>query len=109
MKNSKADQKSSIKIDPNNNQAHSTEKLCSCSKSQIEENTNARSLTVELEWLNTDQAADYLCLSSGALRNLTSEGKVPYYKLGQRNRYLLDDLRNLLMSQRRGGSHGNQI
>jgi len=60
------------------------------------------------EWLTTDEAADYLGLSVGSLRNLTSNGHVTHYKLGRRNRYRLEDLRNLLLSQKRGGFHGNR-
>jgi len=58
------------------------------------------------EWLNTEQAASYLALSVGALRNLTSNGQVPYYKLGNRNRFLKSELKDLLLRNKRGGSHG---
>lgn len=63
-----------------------------------------RSLEIESrEWLTTGEAADYLGLSVGALRNMTSNGKIPFYKLGtRRNRYRLSELRELLLSQRRG-------
>jgi excisionase family DNA binding protein len=59
------------------------------------------------EWLTTEQAADYLGLSKGALRNMTSNGQVPYHKLGRRNRYSVVELRQLLLSQKRGRCHGN--
>lgn len=62
------------------------------------------SLTSEEEWLTTEEAAAYLRLSVGSLRNMTSNGHVPYYKLQGRNRYRLSELRNLLLSQKRGGS-----
>lgn len=58
------------------------------------------------EWLNTMEAASYLKLSVGELLNLCSSGKVPYYKLGRRNRFLMVELRELLLSQRRG-PYGN--
>lgn len=58
------------------------------------------------EWLNTDEAARYLALSAGALRNMTSNGNIPYYKLGRRNRYRIDDLRDLLFNNKKGGSYG---
>jgi excisionase family DNA binding protein len=48
------------------------------------------------EWLTTEEAAKYLRVSIGALRNMTSNGQVPYYKLLRRNRYRIEDLRNLL-------------
>jgi excisionase family DNA binding protein len=59
------------------------------------------------EWLTTEQAAEYLGLTVGALRNMTSNGQLPYYKLGNRNRYSVIELRQLLMSQKRGACHGN--
>lgn len=59
---------------------------------------------VEIEVaLNTKQAAEYLGISARTLLNLTSNGTVKYYKLGRRNRYRLDDLRNLLFAESRGG------
>ena len=59
------------------------------------------------EWLDSAEAAVFLRVSLGALRNMTSNGLIPYYKLGKRNRYRLEDLRNLLLSQKRGGFRGN--
>lgn len=57
------------------------------------------------EWLSTAEAADYLGIPIGSLRNLTSNGKLPYYKVpGTRlNRYLRTELRELLLRERRGG------
>lgn len=60
----------------------------------------------ENEWLTAEQAARYLGLSVGALRNSTSNGQIPYYKLGRRVRYLKSELRNLLLQNRRGGANG---
>ena len=57
------------------------------------------------EWMTTEQAANYLGLTVGALMNMTSNGQVPYHKLGRRNRYLVVELRRLLFSQKRG-CHG---
>lgn len=54
------------------------------------------------EWLTSLEAAEYLGISTRTLMNLTSNGNVPYYKFGRRNRYLKDELRMLLLSQRRG-------
>ncbi len=59
------------------------------------------------KWLNSFEAAEYLRISVGALRNMTCNGKLPFYKLGRRNRYLLSELRNTLMSERRGRIYGN--
>lgn len=64
-----------------------------------------RSLTIE--WLTTKQAAEYLCLSKGAFLNMVSNGQIPFYKLGRRNRYRLLDLRELLLTQKRGALNGN--
>lgn len=61
------------------------------------------------EWLTSAEAAQYLGVSVSQLMNLTSSGKVPYYKFGRSNRYLVSELRKLLMSQPRGERHGNQI
>ena len=58
------------------------------------------------EWLTTEEAAHYLGLTPGALRNMTSNGDIPYYKLGRRNRYRVEDLRKLLFNQRKGVSNG---
>ena len=58
------------------------------------------------EVLTTEEAANYLRISVGTLRNMTSDGLVPYTKLGNRNRYFLNELRELLLSNRKGGSHG---
>jgi len=59
------------------------------------------------EWLNTNEAAEYLRISPARLRNLTSNGRVPYYKFQRGNRYLKGELRNLLLANRRGGFYGN--
>jgi len=58
-------------------------------------------------WMNTNCAASYLCISAKTLRNMTSNGQVTYYKLGNRNRYLKSDLDNLLFTNRRGGYNGH--
>ena len=54
------------------------------------------------EWLNAESAAQYLVISIGALRNMTSNGQVIHYKLGRRVRYRINDLRTLLLQNRRG-------
>ncbi len=63
--------------------------------------------SLTLEWMNSDEAANYLRIPIGTLRNKTSVGEIPYAKLGRSNRYFRDDLRNLLFSQKKGGSDGN--
>ena len=59
------------------------------------------------EWLTTQEAADYLRVSPGVIRNLSSEGKIPYFKLGKRNRYHVKTLREFLFKQMKGDSYGN--
>ena len=61
------------------------------------------------EWLTSAEAAQYLGIGKPQLMNLTSCGRVPYFKFGRSNRYLISELRELLMSQPRGDRHGNQI
>ena len=60
------------------------------------------------EWLTTEEAAAYLRISIASLRNLTSNGRVIYYKLGRRVRYQRTDLQNLLLQNKRGGHSGVQ-
>lgn len=62
-----------------------------------------RSFTIYDELLNTTEAAKYLSLSPGSVRNLCSEGKLRHYKMGNRNRYLLEDLRRFSLPEPRGG------
>ena len=61
----------------------------------------------EMEWLTTEEAADYLRISRKCLLNLCSNRKIRHYKFGRRNRFLLSDLRRLLLAQPRGDIHGN--
>lgn len=77
------------------------------SKPPIYNQTDFSSLKTEEEWLTTKEAAAYLKIPVSTLWTLSSNGKVPYYKLGRSNRYAVADLRNLLLSQKRGGFYGN--
>lgn len=54
------------------------------------------------KWFDTEEAAEFLKVSPGCLRNMTSNGQVPFYKLGKRNRYLKRELHDLLLSKKRG-------
>lgn len=67
------------------------------------------SLKIEEEWLTTEQAAVYLKVSVPSLRNMSSNGQIPYHKLGRRNRYSLAELRKHLLLQERGGFYGNKV
>lgn len=50
-------------------------------------------------WLSTEQAAEYLGISVGSLRNRVSCGEIPRRKLGRLNRYLRSELDALLVSK----------
>jgi excisionase family DNA binding protein len=67
---------------------------------EMKENINEE----KQEWLTTDEAAEFLKVSAGCLRNLTSNGQVPFYKFGKRNRYLKSELHEMLLSEKRGRS-----
>ena len=54
------------------------------------------------EWLTSDEAAAFLKISPATLRNLTSTGKIPFYKFGRRNRYNKYELTRMLLSSRKG-------
>ena len=74
----------------------------------VSQRASFSSLTTEYsEWLTSQEAAAYLGISTAMLMNLTSSGRVPYFKFGRSNRYLVSELRELLMSQPRGERHGN--
>lgn len=53
-------------------------------------------------WLTAKEAAGFLRISVESLRNMTSNGKIPHYKLGRRVRYLKSELRALLKANKRG-------
>lgn len=61
---------------------------------------------IEQEWLTTSEAAQYLRISTKCLLNLASNGKIPYFKFGRRNRFLLKSLRDLLLAHAKGGAYG---
>lgn len=63
--------------------------------------------SLKFEWLSTEEAASFLRISVKSLRNLTSNGKIPYYKFFNLNRYRKDELQKLLLAQKRGGLYGN--
>lgn len=90
------------KLDLNLHLKESAKKLNSLLNAQ----EGTRSLITE-EWLDSVEAAAYLRVSIGALRNMTSNGEIPFYKMGKRNRYRTEELRQLLLSNKRGASNGN--
>lgn len=53
------------------------------------------------KWLTTEEAAEYLRTSPGSLRNMISNGVLkPSGKFGRLNRFLVSDLRKLLLAKR---------
>jgi excisionase family DNA binding protein len=75
----------------------------------FENGIESESVIAEDAWLDTAQAALFLKVSKKSLLNMTSNGEIPFSKLGRRNRYLKSDLHGLLLANRRGGFHGNQV
>lgn len=51
-------------------------------------------------WLDSKEAAQYLKISEASLRNNVSLGKIPYYKLGRRNRYLRSELDQVMLKNK---------
>lgn len=63
--------------------------------------------TEKVEWLTSKEAAEFLRVSEGTLRNMASNGKIPYSKLGRSNRYSRQELHSLLLSNKRGVWNGD--
>ena len=59
------------------------------------------------KWFTTKEAAEYLRVSPKRLLNLSSNGKVRFYKLGRSNRYRENDLKKLLLANPKGVLYGN--
>lgn len=60
------------------------------------------------EWLNAFEAAMYLRIPVGTLRNWTSNGKLTHYKIGRCVSYKRSELRELLLRNKRGGSYDDK-
>ncbi len=58
------------------------------------------------EWLDSKEAAAYLRLPLKSLYNLTSNGTLIPYKLEGRNRFLISELRDFLLSSKQGDHNG---
>jgi excisionase family DNA binding protein len=56
----------------------------------------------EEEILTPREAAAFLRIGYKRLLNMSSNGQIPYHKLGRSNRYLKSDLLNLLLMNRKG-------
>lgn len=58
-------------------------------------------------WMNSKEAARFLSVSYAQLRNLTSNGRIPYYKFGRSNRFKKSELEKVLESEPRGIRYGD--
>ncbi len=65
------------------------------------QSTTAVSLAEDC-WMTTKEAAEYLRLGCKRLLNMSSNGQIPYHKLGSSNRYLKSELIAMLNKNRRG-------
>lgn len=93
--------KNSVNVDLNTNIRQLNKSVSSSNEGQ------ASSLTAkEIVWLTSKEAANFLKISEATLRNMTSNGKIPYSKLGSSNRYSLNELNRLLLSTQRGIPYG---
>jgi len=54
------------------------------------------------EWFSTKEAAGYLSMSLSRMYNLTSIGRIPYYKFGGNNRYKKSELDLVLKLKPKG-------
>ena len=91
-----------------NSQSVLTNSLCSCGQMFFDRRNIIGSGTeFDDVWLTSEEAALFLKISSATLRNLTSNGKIPFYKFGRRNRYRLKELHSLLLGKAKGAHHGN--
>lgn len=52
----------------------------------------------KLRWLSTSEAAQYLRVSIGSIKNMVYRGRLSPRKLGRLNRFLRDDLERALNS-----------
>ena len=83
----------------------------SCPKPGGEISSPTCSLKTELaeEFVDANATALYLKIPVQTVRNMTSNGKLPYYKFGRLVRYRICDLRRLLLDQARGVHYGNKV
>ena len=53
-------------------------------------------------WMTVEEVARYLRVSKGVVYNLTSNGYLPYYKIGGRNRFLKSEIDQLILNEKVG-------
>ncbi len=54
------------------------------------------------EWMNAYEAADYIGVSYGGLRNMAYRREIPFFKMGRRLRFRTDDIRQHLIQNQVG-------
>ena len=69
----------------------------------LNESSNDGSLTIQpTEWLTTNDVAAIYKLPIQSVRNMTSNGSLPVYKLGNRSRYSRSEIDSILLKNKRG-------
>ena len=69
----------------------------------LNESLKDGSLTTQpIEWLTTDEVSAIYKLPIQSVRNMTSNGSLPVYKLGNRNRYKRSEIDAILLQNKRG-------
>lgn len=70
----------------------------SCINKPIAENQNSALFFEKLKWITTREAAEYLRLSVGQIRNMVWRGQLTSYRLNNRLRFLKSDLDKIMKS-----------
>lgn len=70
----------------------------SCIIKPIAENQNSAPFFEKLKWITTREAAEYLRLSVGQIRNMVWRGQLTSYRLNNRLRFLKSDLDKIMKS-----------
>lgn len=74
-----------------------------------ESDCNHSQSSLEAEFVNAEQISAFLKINTQTVRNLTSNGKLPYYKFGKRVLYRIDEIRELILKNKRGNQSGDKI
>ena len=78
------------------------EKLKKGGRCSVDSSQSLSKLPVQGEFMDSAEAAEFLRISEAQLRNMASRGGLPYYKFGARNRYSRNELRQLILKNKRG-------
>ncbi len=77
--------------------------LVTLKQHMLNESWKDGSLTTQpIEWLTTDEVSAIYKLPAQSVRNMTSNGSLPVYKLGNRNRYKRSEIDAILLQTKRG-------